>query len=59
MTNPCEGCGALPSVIASGPWAGQRHLHNYCKHCSMELCEECIVNRKCRENPAKKHEVED
>lgn len=59
LNGPCECCKALPARIESGPWAGQRHSHNYCVHCSKDLCEKCIAEGKCRENKATgKHEIE-
>lgn len=58
MTRPCEGCGAPPPRITTGPWAGQRHLHNYCVHCSKDLCDTCLGKGRCRENASGKHEIE-
>ena len=47
---PCEYCGAEPPKIASGPWAGSQGMHDYCAHCSKDLCVECF-KRRCRQNP--------
>lgn len=58
MVNPCERCNAMPPKIVAGPWAGQSHLHDYCVHCSKNLCAKCIAEGKCRLNPTGKHEVE-
>ena len=33
-------------------------MHDYCVHCSKDLCEACIANKKCRESANGKHEVE-
>lgn len=49
----------MPPRIERGPWAGQRHLHNFCIHCSKDLCETCLAESRCRENKATgKHEIE-
>jgi len=58
MITNCENCNAAPPRISSGQWAGQSHLHQYCIHCSENLCEKCLASKRCRESPTGKHEVE-
>jgi hypothetical protein len=42
-------------MIAEGPWRGQRHAHDYCAACSMDLCDGCLTNGRCRETIDHKH----
>lgn len=58
MDRPCESCKAPPPKIETGPWAGQRGMHNYCVHCSKDLCENCLAAGRCRESQTGKHEAE-
>ena len=58
MVKSCERCKALPPKITSGAWAGQSQTHNYCVHCSEDLCEKCLAESKCLESPSGGHEVE-
>jgi len=58
MVKPCERCRAMPPRIESGPWAGQHHLHNFCVHCSKDLCAKCLAEGKCRLSATGKHQVE-
>ena len=51
MENACENCGTPPP---GGPYA----LHDYCVHCSKNLCGECMTG-KCRESPTGQHEEEE
>jgi hypothetical protein len=51
----CERCGALPPRIESGPWAGSRHLLDYCESCSKNLCDDCLNTGRCRESTDKRH----
>ena len=58
MDRVCERCGARPPAITSGPWAGQSSMHDYCAHCSKDLCEKCLAEGKCRDSPDGKHHSE-
>lgn len=51
MSKPCERCGVAPP-------GGRYDLHDFCVHCSKDLCKGCIAAGKCHESPNGKHEVE-
>ena len=51
----CEACGALPPVIDRGPFAGSRHMLDYCDACSKDLCDSCMASTKCRDTEDGKH----
>jgi len=55
---PCERCKAMPPKITTGPLAGSYHMHDYCAHCSKDLCAACLAAGKCRDSPTGKHETE-
>lgn len=55
MSENCETCGKTPPLIASGPFAGQHDLFDYCTHCSKDLCAECMKNGTCDESSTQKH----
>lgn len=57
MDSRCERCKDEPPTIRVGPWAGQRGLHNFCTHCSKNLCADCMAKGRCRQSPTKKHEA--
>ena len=54
----CELCGRAPSAIEHGHFAGQVGMHDYCAHCSQDLCDECF-ELECDESPTLKHEKEE
>lgn len=56
---PCERCGAPPPKITSGPFAGSSSMHDYCVHCSADLCDDCMAEGRCPDSPTGKHERED
>ena len=51
----CESCGAPPPRITEGEFAGQRGMHDYCEHCSADLCEGCMKTNPCSNAPDGKH----
>lgn len=51
----CERCGAAPPRFEAGPFAGKRGAHDYCEHCSADLCEKCMTRGKCAEAADGKH----
>lgn len=53
----CESCGAMPAQITTGPFADSYGMHDYCVHCSKDLCDDCF-KKACRESPTGKHEKE-
>lgn len=55
MGDPCEVCGAQPPRAEKGPFAGSLLFHDYCNHCSRDLCDKCMETSKCRESPDGKH----
>lgn len=54
----CERCGAPPPVIKEGHFAGQSGMHDYCAHCSKDLCDPCLAAGRCRDSPDGKHHPE-
>lgn len=58
MDKPCERCGTLPPMIMTGPFAGSRGIHDYCMHCSEDLCPKCMETTRCRESSDGKHELD-
>ena len=56
---PCEGCGAAPPRIESGPFAGSTQMHDYCQHCSRDLCPKCMADGHCPDAPGHKHEPDE
>lgn len=55
MDKNCEACGSPPPAIASGPFAGSRSMHDYCVHCSKDLCDDCMRSKPCRETESERH----
>lgn len=47
-----------PPRVTEGLFAGSRGMHNYCVHCSKDLCEECMKERRCPDSDDQKHEPE-
>lgn len=60
MATKCEKCGRVnPKTIKTGPFAGSPHELDYCKHCSMDLCDDCMENARCEEHDGHEREDED
>ena len=61
MAIRCEDCGREnDQIYTKGPFVGSPKELDYCKHCSMDLCERCMAKPTGDENPdSDKHEVEE
>lgn len=55
----CERCGVLPKRIEAGPFAGQRGGFDYCEWCSMNLCDGCMREGRCKESEEGTHKPND
>lgn len=53
----CESCNRRAPVIQSGEFAGQSGMLDYCEYCSMDLCDDCMVNGPCDEGPDGNHKA--
>ena len=49
---PCERCGKTPGP---SPYA----MHDYCDHCSRDLCEKCMNEGKCPDSHDERHHPAD